>query len=255
MTVKSPTAAVVGLALLLSAVSLAAYARTSVTVGPKAKVTAKAKADPKAKPAAQPIAPPKPDEVRCALLTYGKGKTSVCFSDKFLAQARKDTHIRAYPRFERVKAESPKLCDYPFAVMTGEGKFKLTDAQRRNLRQYLVRGGFIVASAGCSSKPWNKSFAAEMKKMFPDEVLGQLGADHPVFHTVYDITSSRYKASKAKLPKLKGLELDGKIALIWSRDGLNDTSNAGPNCCCCGGDEVKSAKKVNVNLLAYALTH
>ena len=32
MTVKSPTAAVVGLALLLSAVGLTAYARTSVTV-------------------------------------------------------------------------------------------------------------------------------------------------------------------------------------------------------------------------------
>ena len=43
--------------------------------------------------------------------------------------------------------------------------------------------------------------------------------------------------------------------LILSPDGLNDTANAGPSCCCCGGNEIKSAKEINVNLLAYALTH
>ena len=208
------------------------------------------------KPVARPPgAPAKPGEVRCANLIYGKNKTSVCFSDKFLAQVRKDTHIRAHTRFEKVKLEAPKLCEFPFAVMTGEGSFALTDLQRRSLRNYLVRGGFIVASSGCSSKPWNKSFAAEMKTTFPNSKLETLGRDHPVFHTVYDITASRYKAGRAKLPNLKGLQIDGRMVLIWSPDGLNDTSNAGPNCCCCGGNEVKSAKKVNVNLLAYALTH
>jgi len=82
-----------------------------------------------------------------------------------------------------------------------------------------------------------------------------LDADHPIFHTVYDVTSSKYKSGSQKLPVLKGLEVDGKIVLIWSPDGLNDTANAGPNCCCCGGNEVKSAKLLNVNILAYALTH
>jgi hypothetical protein len=72
---------------------------------------------------------------------------------------------------------------------------------------------------------------------------------------VYDIASSRYKSGENKLPDLYGLELDGRIVLIWSPDGLNDTANAGPNCCCCGGNEVKAAKMINVNLLSYALTH
>jgi hypothetical protein len=42
---------------------------------------------------------------------------------------------------------------------------------------------------------------------------------------------------------------------VFSADGLNDTGNAGGGCCCCGGDEITNAKLVNVNLLAYALTH
>src|SRR5690606_29176048 len=107
----------------------------------------------------------------------------------------------------------------------------------------------------CSSSKWNDSFAKEMQTIFPDLSLKTLDGDHPVFHTVYDITSSRYKSGETRLPRLDGLEIDGRIVLIWSPDGLNDTANAGGDCCCCGGNEVKSAKLINVNLLAYALTH
>ena len=43
--------------------------------------------------------------------------------------------------------------------------------------------------------------------------------------------------------------------MVFTSDGLNDTGNAGANCCCCGANEIRNAKQVNVNLLAYALTH
>ena len=123
------------------------------------------------------------------------------------------------------------------------------------MRTYLLGGGFIVASASCSSKPWNDSLGRELEKIFPKLKLKKLGAKHPVFHTVYDIASSKYKRGGSKLPELRGLEVDGKIVLIWSPDGLNDSKNSGPKCCCCGGNEVKAAQKINVNILSYALTH
>jgi hypothetical protein len=72
---------------------------------------------------------------------------------------------------------------------------------------------------------------------------------------VYDITQSNYKSGGPRLPDLEALEIDGRVVMILSPDGLNDTGNAGPGCCCCGGNEVKSALKLNVNILAYALTH
>ena len=37
-------------------------------------------------------------------------------------------------------------------IMTGEGEFALTDIERENLRQYIQGGGFLLASAGCSSR-------------------------------------------------------------------------------------------------------
>lgn len=195
--------------------------------------------------------------VRCANLVYGTdgSKTSLCFSDGFLRQIREDTNIVTHPRFQSVALESEALFDSPFAVMSGEGSFLLTEAQRENLRHYLTNGGFLVASAGCSSRPWSASFRREMRRLFPDREMSRLPAEHPVFHTVRDITRSRYRSGGARLPHLEGLTMEGRIVLIWSPDGLNDTGSAGGDCCCCGGNEIQSAGKLNVNILAYALTH
>ena len=193
--------------------------------------------------------------VRCANLIYAHGKTSVCFADKFLEEITRKTNVATHRRFAPVRLETEELFEYAFAVMTGDGHFKLSDKEQENFRTYLESGGFIVASASCSSKPWNVSLERELKAMFPRLKLTTLGAEHPVFHTVYDIASSKYKKGAAKLPELRGLEIDGRIVLIWSPDGLNDSKNSGPKCCCCGGNEIKSAQKINVNLLVYALTH
>ncbi|MEX0653611.1 MAG: DUF4159 domain-containing protein [Phycisphaeraceae bacterium] len=193
--------------------------------------------------------------VRTANLIYGENKTSVCFSDEFLVQIQRDTFIRTERRFSSVKLESGELFEFPFAVMSGEGSFTLSDVQRDNLNSYLTGGGFIVASAGCSSEKWNESIRNEIATIFPDRELTTLDADHPVFQMVYDVREVEYRNGDKKLPELEGLEIDGKVVLILSIDGLNDTANAGPNCCCCGGNEIRNAADVNVNLLSYALLY
>jgi len=203
--------------------------------------------------AANAPGPLQPGVVNCAILTYGSGKTSRCFSSEFLSQAARETHIKTNPRFVSTALESSDLFQCPFAIMTGEGRFELNDAQRLNLRNYLENGGFIIASAGCSNEEWQGSFRREIEKLFADSPLKTLDPSHAVFHTVYDIQELRLKGSRKA--HLEGLEIDGRIALIFSPDGLNDTGKAGPKCCCCGGNEVQNARQVNVNLLAYTLTH
>jgi len=192
--------------------------------------------------------------VDCANLIYGRHKTSVCFSHDFLIHAEKISNIRTTRRFTPVEMDSQELYLHPFAIMTGEGRFKLTDAQRDNLRGYLLAGGFVVASGGCSNYLWNQSFHDEIERVFPNIKLKRLPMTHPVFHTIYDIDFLTAKKSGSN-PYLEALIIDGRIVLVYSKDGLNDTANAGPNCCCCGGNEIRNARQVNVNLLAYALTH
>ncbi len=191
--------------------------------------------------------------VQCANLIYANNRSSVCYADQFLAQAAKDTNTKTSGKFTAIRAEAVELFEYPFAVMTGEGSFVLTEAQRENLKSYLTRGGFLVASAGCSSPEWAASFKREIKAIFPALEMKRLEMSHEIFHTVYDIKVLTAKGNTT--PYLNGLEIDGKIVVVFTEDGLNDTANAGPNCCCCGGNEIRNARLVNVNLLAYALTH
>jgi hypothetical protein len=201
-----------------------------------------------------PVAPAKPGAVRCANLIYADNKSSVCFSSEFMSQIMRDSHVQTNSRLTVVNLESADIYQFPFAVMTGEGAFTLTQSQRDNLRSYLSNGGFLVASAGCSSAPWSSSFLSEIAIVFPELKLTRLEQSHPVFHTIYDIDRLDCKKSSGQA-HLEGLEIDGKIVLVFSRDGLNDTAKAGGQCCCCGGNEIANSRQVNVNLLAYALTH
>lgn len=195
-----------------------------------------------------------PNIVNVGNLVYAGTKTSKCFSDKFLSVVGRETNIVPAKRFQSVKLSTDKLYDYPFSVMTGEGQFSLREQERVNLRAYLTRGGFLLASAGCSSEEWDQSFRREVKKIFPEYEFKKIPMEHGIFHTVFDISRIKLKKDKGK-PVIYGLEIDGRIVLVYSKEGLNDTANAGGGCCCCGGNEVKNSQEVNVNVFTYSLTH
>ena len=196
-----------------------------------------------------------PGQIKAANLIYAKNKTSKCFSSEFMKVLQVETGIPTAKNFAKVKLISADMYQYPFAVMSGEGSFSFTPSERDSLRNYLTRGGFLVASPGCSSQPWRMSFRKEIAKVFPKNKLVKIPMDHPIYHTVYDIKQLKTKRKMTKPVFLEGLEIYGKIVLIFSPEGLNDTGKAGGNCCCCGGNEILNARNINVNLLAYALTH
>jgi hypothetical protein len=190
--------------------------------------------------------------VQVANLVYAGTKSSKCFSDHFLVEAEKASAISTSRRFHAVKLSSPELFEFPLVIMTGEGAFELPDAERQNLKKFVERGGLLLGSAGCSSPDWDRSFRAEMAKVFPDYPLAALGMDHPIFHTVYDITTLTGLHGPPR--PLEGVTVGGRIGVIYSIDGLNDTSHT-QGCCCCGGNEITNSGQVNVNILAYALLY
>ena len=190
--------------------------------------------------------------VQVANLVYAGTKSSQCFADHFLVKAEKETAISTSRRFHAVKLNSDEIYNFPLVIMTGEGAFSLPDQERSNLARYIERGGFLLASAGCSSQEWDRSFRKEMAAIFPHNKLEELGMDHPIFHTVYDIHDLAGHHGKPR--PLEGIVFGGRLGVLYSRDGLNDTEHT-QGCCCCGGNEITNAIEINVNVLAYALTY
>jgi len=190
--------------------------------------------------------------VRVANLIYAGTMGSKCFSDHFLTQAEQDSTISTSRRFHAVKLADDELFEFPLVIMTGEGSFELLDVERQNLRRFVERGGFLLASAGCSSPDWDRSFRSEMARLFPDHAMEQIPMTHPIFHTVYDVTELR---GLHQTPRpLEGISLGGRLGVLYSVDGLNDTSHTS-GCCCCGGNEITNDEQINVNILAYSLLY
>lgn len=197
------------------------------------------------------LAEAKEGVVQCGNLIYAGNKTSRCFSDEFLSTVQQKTSIMTSRRFRAVRLDSDELFRFPFVVMTGEGTFSLTAKERENLKKYVHSGGFLLASAGCSSEPWDTSFRKEMKLLFGAESFAPIEMKHPIFSTVFNIK----KLDAGKRPtkgKLEGVSYNGKLVIVYSADGLNDSSNS-KGCCCCGGSELGNALQINANILAYAL--
>jgi len=190
------------------------------------------------------------ETVECANLIYAGTKSSVCFSEEFLSAVASETSINTARKFKPVKLAEKEAFRFPFAVMTGEGAFTLTDDERKILKLYLEKGGFLLASAGCSSREWSDSFRREIEAIFPDRKLSDVPMAHPIFRTIFDV--QRLDMSHGGEAKLQGLTITGKIVVIFSSDGLNDTGTM-HGCCCCGGNEIRNSQKVNANILAYAL--
>ena len=202
---------------------------------------------------ASPALADKQGVVQCANVIYAGNKTSKCFADAFLTMLQQKTTIVTERRFKPVKLDAQELFDFPFIVMTGEGDFRLLAAERENLAKHLQGGGFLLASAGCSSKEWDEAFRRELKTMNAGFELKQIPLTHPVFKTVFQIEKLDL-AKSSGTASLEGIEFNGRLVCVYSRHGLNDTHNA-TGCCCCGGNEIRNSLEMNVNIVAYALLH
>lgn len=104
----------------------------------------------------------------------------------FILQLREQTNISVNSKEKIIDIGSAELFQYPFAYMVDVSRLKFTDAEARNLRKYLLRGGFIVVDDFHGKQAW-KRFNKQLKKIFPDRELEDIPISHPIFHSFYQI--------------------------------------------------------------------
>ena len=78
-----------------------------------------------------------------------------------------------------------ELFDYPFLYAVEVGRWDL-DEEAARLREYLLRGGFLMVDDFHGSVQW-ESFMESMRRVFPDREVVEIPDDHEVFHVVCDL--------------------------------------------------------------------
>ncbi|MDE0323307.1 MAG: DUF4159 domain-containing protein [Candidatus Poribacteria bacterium] len=104
----------------------------------------------------------------------------------FIWQLRKQTNINADPYEKIIEVGSGELFEYPFAYMLEVGSLRLSRAEAKNLREYLLRGGFIFIDDFHGEREW-KWFYTEFKKIFPKREPVDIPISHPIFQCFFKI--------------------------------------------------------------------
>lgn len=78
------------------------------------------------------------------------------------------------------------LFDYPWIYAVEVGNWVLSDEETARLREYLLRGGFLVVDDFHGSLEW-AGFVQGMHRIFPDRAIVDLPPGEPIFHVAYDL--------------------------------------------------------------------
>jgi len=132
------------------------------------------------------------------------------------------------PKPQTVDVGSPDIFQFPLLHMTGHGNVFFTDDEAKNLRNYLLSGGFLHIDDNYGMEPYLKK---ELKKVFPEKELVELPANHPIFNSVYNFPNGLPKIHEhdGKQPQAFGIFNDDRLLLLFTYesdlgDGWEDES-------------------------------
>jgi len=158
----------------------------------------------------------------------------------------------------------PELFNYPLTYMAEAGYLTLNREEAKALRDYLLKGGFIIFDDFRSNRGndgWN-NFVASMRRVLPEGRLMPLENTNPVFHSFFEIKDPHEFIScydRAGAAEFWGMfenndpskrlmfvaNFNNDIAQYWEWSDTGFTPIALSN----------DAYKFGVNYVMYSLTH
>ncbi|MFM2369239.1 MAG: hypothetical protein RL619_1539 [Bacteroidota bacterium] len=114
-----------------------------------------------------------------------------------------------------VEPGSPDLLSYPFVHMTGHGNVVFSDVDVINLRNYLSAGGFLHIDDNYGMDQYIRK---EIKKIFPNNDLVEIPANHAIFQKPYLFANGLPKIHEhdGKRPQAFGIFIENKLVLLYT---------------------------------------
>jgi len=186
----------------------------------------------------------------------------------FLRGVRRLTNIHVNKEPIVLRLDDDRIFEYPFLYMLEVGRhggLHLSDKERHNLREYLLRGGFLFIDDFWGTWQWN-SFYHSFAQVFPNRPVVELKKDHQIFHSYYDIdgpqmiprvynTENHPEQDVDVAINRAILDDDGRVMVLinWNSDigdGWEHTYHpVYPT------QYANMAYRLGINYLMYALTH
>jgi len=152
-------------------------------------------------------------------------------------------------------AELDHMCKYPFVFATSEGYFDLPDNELRNLREFLMRGGFVHADdcvLGRTGDRFFRDYVKMIKHLFPDNPMKRVPNDHELYHCYFSFPKGA--------PHLQGIDHGGYGLFEKGTGRIMTYVTPGDLHCgwCCKfftKEQNEASIRMGINIIIYYLTH
>ena len=116
---------------------------------------------------------------------------------------------------ESVEPKSTDIFSYPLLHMTGHGNVFFSEDDAKNLRNYLISGGFLHIDDNYGMRPYVEK---ELKKVFPNLELQELPADHPIFSSAFNFPEGLPKIHEhdGQRPQAFGITYENRLVLLFT---------------------------------------
>lgn len=112
------------------------------------------------------------------------------------------TRIDVAPEGVLMRMNDSSVFDYPWLYVVEVGSMALSQSEVSLLREYLLRGGFMMVDDFHGVHEWQR-FETVMGKVFPDRRIDDLHDGSQPFHVLYDL------AQREQIPGIRAL-MNGK---------------------------------------------
>ncbi len=164
------------------------------------------------------------------------------------------TSIKVSEESEVLTFADEDIFKYPFLYACEIGYLTLSPAEVNNLREYLLRGGFLMVDDFRWPFEW-QTWVNEIRKVLPNSKLQRLSISHPIFHCFFDLHDIHAPTPYLQdvLPEYWGMfDEDGRILVIIN---FNNDVGDGWELPDSTPDFSTRSFKLGINYLVYSYTH
>ncbi len=145
---------------------------------------------------------------------------------------RDELKVDVVVNHREILPQDPNLIYYPLLYLHGRAAFGFNDDDLSALRKHLEPGGgTIFADAACGAVAFDSAFRKFAGEMYPDNPLTAIPIDDELYtdKVGYDLSDVQYTKAAGGVvgkPRLEGVKLNGRWAIIYSKYDLGCASNA-----------------------------
>lgn len=179
---------------------------------------------------------------------------------KVLERISREVGVDVYSRPVPVRLGEDSPFQTQMLYLTGVREVGFSEEQRRALRTYVRRGGFVFVEAACGSARFDESFRRVVALLFPEHPLEEMPRGHPLFEMGRPMEEVNYSQGALRSdpslsrPALEHVQIEGRTVLVYSKFDLSSAIDGHP-CYGCPAVLQPSAATLAQKIVLYGLAN